>query len=331
MKKYTNKINKRELYSSDIDSLISDIETIMKEKKKGHTELSDDDIKQLKAIRFLLSKYEEGNESTSLVTRQEYLSHHKVKNIINDLELNNIITYVSHGIGGQFSFTITDMVSYRNFLYKLIEEILNKIPKGIPLIEKIRHFNWKDNLRNIILGVFITVVGGVIAGLLLSRLLEEQPEPPRIEIKSASFQPTSFQCSQTSEFDMKYKVAHIGGTDVGFGQPYYVFVNQTKNTCLRNFTFFNSSLDVHLLCYNTFYKGKDVVEACDPEFDPIHKETVTIESHQSSLPNRMIEIFKGSNLTSCELTENIKLCVKLDGNGYCSMPNEVEIKYSCNI
>ncbi len=329
MKKYQNKIDKRELKSSDIESLINDINSIIKEKRNGHTELSDDDIKQLKVIRFLLNKYEENTSNISLTTRDEQLSHYKTKDIINELELNNIITQVVQGLGGHFNFQITDRIRYLNYLYKLIEELIKKIPSSnFSLKFKI---DWKNPY---VVGFIVTVGGGLL--ILIIWVLLTNPfslllkEPPRIEIESASFNPTYFGCDNNHVFDIKYKVAHIGGSEVGFGQPYYVFVNQTKNTCLDNFTFFNSTRVIHPLCYNTFYKGKDEVEACNPKFEPINRETILVESHQNSLSYRMTDIFNENNVTGCEITEQIKLCVDLDGNEYCSIPKDVNLKYNCN-
>ena len=319
MKQYRKKIENRNFNSRDVESLITDIKLIIKEKKQGYTELSDDDVKQLKVIKFFLGKYEENNSNVSLGTQDEHLSHYKVRNIINELELNNIVTQV---------IQITDRIQYRNYLYKLVEETIDKIPRTeFNFFKKI---NWHDPW-------IVTIGGTIIASLILlflAFMFSWPPftpeEPPRIEIESASFEPTYFGCNNNHEFDIKYKVAHIGGVGVGFGQPYYIYVNQTKNTCLEDFTFFNSTQVAHPLCYNTFYKGNDEVEACNPKFEPINKETVLVVSHQNSLSYRMTKIFEENNVSTCEISEQVKLCVDLDGTGYCSQPKDVDINFNCN-
>lgn len=328
MKQYRKKIKNRNFNSRDVESLIKDINSIIKGKKQGYTELSDDDVKQLKVIKFFLGKYEENNANVSLATREEHLSHYKVRNLINELELNNIVNPVFQSVGGHFNFQINDRIRYRNYLYKLVEETLNKIPNLE--FDLFKDINWHNPW-------IVTIGGTIIASLVLlflAFLFSWSPftpeEPPRIEIESASFEPTSFGCDNNHIFDIKYKVAHIGGGDVGFGQPYYMYVDQIKNTCLEGFSFFNSTKVEHPLCYNTFYKGNDEVEACDPKFEPINKETVLVVSHQNSLSYRMTKIFEENNVSTCEFSEHVKLCVDLDEIGYCSAPKEVNINFNCN-
>ena len=116
MRDYLKKIENKELSSSDVESLIKEIHVIIKEKKQGHQELSDDDIRQLKIIKLLLENYEEEKEDISFIANNEGLSYHKVRDFINELDFNGIITYVIQSMGGHFSFKITDKIRFRNYI-----------------------------------------------------------------------------------------------------------------------------------------------------------------------------------------------------------------------
>lgn len=327
MKKYLKLITERNFKSSDAESLIQRIQEIIKNKESGHQELSNDDIKQLRIIGFFLKKYEEQKEDVSFNSNENALSHHRVRNFINDLELNGIITYVAPTMG-RFFFKITDKIRFRNFLYESAKEIIEKIPKEEKIYDKIKSIKWKEYISKIIIGVLILVIGTVIATMIVKGI---NKEPPKIEFDFVDFNPTSFSCNYDYDFNITYKVAHVSGDPVGFGQPYYKFINQTKNTCLDDFTFFNSSGVSHALCYNTFYEDNEVVgEACNPELEPINQKTIKITSDQNQLVSRMKNLFRENNISSCEINEEIRLCISLEGKEYCdNKVSTLKMNYNC--
>ena len=330
MKKYLKLIEERNFKSSDVESLIQRIQDIIKNKESGHQELSNDDIKQLKIIEFFLKEYEKHKENIGFSSNENALSHHKVRNIINDLEMNGIVTYVIQAMGGHFSFKITDKVRFRNFLYESAKEIIEKIPLKENLHDKVKKLNlkkidWKNPW-------IVTIVGGLVVGIILLAIASNSGgEPPNIEFDFVDFNPTFFSCDYDYDFNITYKVAHISGEPVGFGQPYYKFINQTKNTCLNDFTFFNSSGISHALCSNTFYEDNQVVgEACNPELEPINQKTVKIVSDQSQLVSRMKTLFRENNVSSCEINEEIILCISLDEEEYCdNRISTLKLNYNC--
>lgn len=167
MKKYKKKIQNRNLQSKDLDEIILKINLVINEKQKGYRELSDDDINTLEVLKFLLTKYEENIKNLSFSTKNEQLNYNKVKNIVNDLSLNEIITDPLIGMGGDYLFEVLDKVRFRNFIYKSIELIIQKVPNGFTEIT--RYFNWKDNVlfRRIVIGILITAIGTVIGGIIL--------------------------------------------------------------------------------------------------------------------------------------------------------------------
>lgn len=167
MKKYKKKIRNRNLQSKDLDEIILKINLVINEKQKGYRELSDDDINTLEVLKFLLTKYEENIKNLSFSTKNEQLNYNKVKNIVNDLSLNEIITDPLIGMGGDYLFEVLDKVRFRNFIYKSIELIIQKVPNGFTEIT--RYFNWKDNVlfRRIVIGILITAIGTVIGGIIL--------------------------------------------------------------------------------------------------------------------------------------------------------------------
>ncbi len=326
MKNYKKKIVDKTLSSNDVELLITKLDTIIKEKTKGHANYSEDDIKQLRIIKFLLKIYEEDKGVTGFSTQEKKLSYHRVKNLLNELELNQIITEPFSAMGGFFSFEILDRVRYRDYLYKIIELVLEKFPKE-HFVESLKKFDFNNQY---VVGLVVTIIGGLIVGMILFFLLQpyqNQTEPPQIRIDSVSFSPNAFTCNAAPQFKVSYKVAHIGGKEVGFGQPYYIFLNQTSNTCLQNFTFFNSTGIAQPLCYNIFYRGNQIREACTPKFEPIFKETIRIDSDLSILVTRMLKEFKEKRVADCMVSEQVKVCVNLEDVEYCSDNQTVEISY----
>jgi hypothetical protein len=170
MRKYKKKIRNRNLQSEDLDAIILKINLIINEKQKGYSELSDDDINTLEVLKFLLTKYEERINKLSFSTQNEQLNYNKVRNIVNDLSLNEIITDPLIGLGGDYFFEILDKVRFRNYLYKSIELIIQKVPNGFTEIT--RYFNWKDNVlfSKIVIGIVIAVIGTVIGGIILGHI-----------------------------------------------------------------------------------------------------------------------------------------------------------------
>ncbi len=323
MDAYREKIKNRDLTTNDIDLIISEIELIMKEKRRGYTELSDDDIEQLKIFRFFLSNYEENNKSVNFSTRTEHLNHHKVKNIIDELELNQIITKPLGDIGGRFYFEILDKVRYRDYILKSIELIINKIPRKT-LFGFLGKLDWYNPY---VVGFGVTVFGGLLL-LIFWNMITSKPEPvPGIQIDSISFSPTTFLCGQYSNFDVTYKVGHVSGEGVGFGYPYYVLINQTKNTCLENFTFFNGTPSAHCLSFNKISDGKEEIAVCSSNVEPLFHKTITVKSNLNDLAYRMIDVFRDKNVSDCELSEQVKICAIFDDKDYCSSGRTVDITY----
>jgi hypothetical protein len=300
---------------------------IIKEKQKGHRELSDDDIKQFRILNCLIKKYEENNEKVEISTRDEHLSSHRVRRIIDELSLNQIIAKPLMG-QGEYYFEILDKIRFRNYIYNLIGRILNKIPQDT-FQQRFKKIDWHDPYLVKILGslaVILIVAFGAFIWNSIQGSTEDELQP-RVEIDSVSFFPTTFSCGQYSSFDLSYKVAHIGGAEVGFGQPFYTFINQTFNTCLENFTFFNNTPPNQALCYNKFTRGDKLIEACNPKFDPIFKETISVESNLNNLTRRMLNQFKAKNISDCKISEQVIICVELDEKGYCSEINTIDINY----
>jgi len=276
-----------------------------------------------------LKKVEEKKEDVGFTANKEELSYHKIRDLIDELELNRIIAMVHKAIGGYFGFKIIDEIKFRNYLYLLIEEILHKIDGT----KKKRLGNLKIDWKNPwIVGIgtgIILIILGTIFALIFNSVPKNSTE---IGFDFVSFKPHSFLCNNNYDFNITYRIAHIDGKPVGFGQPYYIFINQTKNTCLDNFTFFNNSRTKNLLCYNKFYEGNEIIgEACNPELEPLNHRTITAVSDQSQLVWNMKNSFRVNNISDCEIEEQIKICIESDGKNYCDKKiSNAKLKYFCS-
>ncbi len=181
--------------------------------------------------------------------------------------------------------------------------------------------DWKNPYLVVTFGVFLALVGNsIFSGN------DDVEQPPRVDIDSVSFFPSTFTCNYYSDFEVTYKVSHISGKRGGFGQPYYLFVNQTENTCLENFTFFNSTPAIHGLCSNTFDDGEKI-ESCEPKFEPIFEKTIKVKSNLNNLTYTMMELFKNNSIRDCKISEQVQICVELDGIGHCSDIKTANIEY----
>jgi hypothetical protein len=330
MKWVEKRISKRQFNCADVEKLIAEIDTIINNKSTGHTEVSEDDIKELKVIGFLLKQYEGHSTSVNFTTQDEHLSHHKTKQIVEDLELNRIITKPLMGFGGVCFFEVLDRIAFRDFLYGLTIQCVHKLPQDRSIIEWFKKLNWKDNSK----AIMLMVIGTVIATLITTPIINyfyHTDEPTRIEVKGIGFDTTFFSCNKHVPFNVEYKVAHISGKNAGFSQPFYVFLNQTNNNCLNNYTFFNSTPEAHLLCFNTQENQFGKQETCTPMIDPLSDSTSKVISNMNDIGYNLINTFFERNVTTCNLTEQIKVCVTADDNTYCSEPKTADISYQgCN-
>jgi|SRR5208283_3396946 len=159
MKKIKDKILDKTLSPDDVDMIIQNLQEIIKKKTRGHNNFSEDDIKQLKVLQFLLKFYNQSDVNFSIQDER----YERIANILDELELNKIITKPLTALGGLFQFRILDRVRYRDYIYKLIELIIEKFPK-----EDYLAFLKKIDLDNqYIVGIIVTVIGGILLYLIL--------------------------------------------------------------------------------------------------------------------------------------------------------------------
>ena len=175
----------------------------------------------------------------------------------------------------------------------------------------------------------VTIVGGLILLFIwavIAQPWEEFTNPPRIEIDQITFSPNTFNCGIYSDMQINYKIFQVGGKDTGRGQPYYLFVNQTKNSCMGNFTFFNKT-PIAMCNSPHFDIHGELLEGCSPKFDPLTKEPRRIKSRLSTEVRNMLDTFKNANVSDCNISENIKICAAIDEKPYCSGIQEININY----
>jgi hypothetical protein len=182
MKSIRKKLNQKELKCRDIDSIKSKIKHIVTNKQDGYREFSEDDIEQLDIIKKLLRFYEEGKREVNIQSRGS--EYNKAKIIVDELSLNQIISNPLRSVGGQQYFQINDLTRYRNYLYKLIELIIDKVPKKAKTKDKAR--NSLNHLlhNNGVRGICVVVIGGIILALILPYILPAEniePEPSLLE------------------------------------------------------------------------------------------------------------------------------------------------------
>lgn len=336
MKQYRQRIKNKTLTSEDIDNIVLKIQQIIKEKQKGHIDLSDGDLKQLRILKYLLKKYENEEETVLFSTAEEQLNSHKVKKIIKELELNQIISDSTKYIGGGYEFEIIENTRYRDYIYKLVEDIINKIPHDTVLCS-LKRIDWQNPY---IVGIVCTIIGAILIYIFvipispqLSTIFwknEEAIQLPRVEIESVHFSTNKFSCNyiRYPSFYVSYKIAHIDGKDVGFGQPFYQFINQTKNTCLDNFTFFNRTTQYHALCHNVYEYESGKKESCYAKIDPISEEVARATSYLNADFDHMLNIFRSKNVSDCDISEQVRICVELDSIMYCSQTKTFNLEYS---
>ena len=164
MKKINKKLAKKDLISSDLDIIKSKIKDILYKKIDGYQNLSTDDIDNLNIIQELLKFYDNNKKSVN-IGKSQNIDHNKTRLIIDNLEINQIIAHVSWGIGWTYRFEIIDSNRFRDFLYKMIEEIIEKIPH-YDFFKIIKEFRLSKKLKTIVLMIgllasILTILGHV--------------------------------------------------------------------------------------------------------------------------------------------------------------------------
>lgn len=158
MKRLNNKLTNKNLISSDLDLKKSKIKESLYKKINGYQNLSNDDIDNLDIIQELLKFYE--NNATSVnIGKSQNIDYNKTKLIIDNLEINQIITHTSWGMGWSCWFEIIDSNRFRDFLYKMIEEIIEKIPH-YDIFKIIKEFRLSKKLKTLVLII------GLVASIL---------------------------------------------------------------------------------------------------------------------------------------------------------------------
>lgn len=168
MNSIRRKFKRKSLESTDIDFMISTINDIISNERKGCQNLSEDDVQNLEIIKQLLIQYLKKNRSVHFQANSK-MDYNKTRIIVNELSLNQIIGNSVSGMGGTFWFEIIDLNRFRDYLYKLIELILEKIPKGIRFKEPIKIFLKRFFSNPWVIGIGCTVIGGIILALIISQ------------------------------------------------------------------------------------------------------------------------------------------------------------------
>lgn len=159
MRQITKKLNKKTFLSTDIDVLKSKISAILTNKEEGYVNFSNDDIENLNIFQELLKYYEKNQKRVSLQKSSE-LDYDKTKLILDELALNQIISGLLGGIGWFFEFQIIDMVRFRDYLYKRIEEIMSKLPGGFKF-SNLKTF-LEPTINKVLAGLIVTILSGLL-------------------------------------------------------------------------------------------------------------------------------------------------------------------------
>lgn len=151
-----------------------------------------------------------------------------------------------------------------------------------------------------------------------------QPEPPEALIERVSLANDYLFCDDENTVTLFYSLYHISGKMLGERQPYYLRLNQTKNTCFDG-TFFYERFP---LCYNLYTTGNRVI-SCAARFEPLTEDTPTdalsyLGNETTTFLNKMKE---QNQSEECEISEVIEICVSIGGEISCSEPTELKLKY----
>lgn len=126
---YLEKIAKNAFLSSDVPLIMK---VLHQDAKNGLTEFTKDDIRMFQVYTFALQQLEllAGNVSSGVHAgdwRQVVDDFSMLKHIMDEMEQKKIISNVSWNAGGMAIFDIPDAGCYREYIYCMLREHINKI------------------------------------------------------------------------------------------------------------------------------------------------------------------------------------------------------------
>jgi len=126
---FIDKLDNRSFKSSDIELLVRQL---VQDTKLAKVKVEKDDIQWLHAYQFALQQLElylRQSESTVHVGdwREVAEDFSKIKNLIDDMEQNGIISNVSWNPGGLVLFSIPDPLCYKEYIYNAICNYVKKL------------------------------------------------------------------------------------------------------------------------------------------------------------------------------------------------------------